>query len=1155
MLTIYKASAGSGKTFTLVYEYVKALLGVKDRGSADGVYRLNADSGHRRREPNRHRGILAITFTNAATKEMKTRVVKALAELADRNSPTRPGDYLDRLSTDFRCSPDAVRDAAAKALGELLYDYSDFHISTIDSFFQAVLRAFSREVDRQVDYDIELDVEGSFRDSVADMLESIKISGDADEASGRLRDWIDKYASSNRRKGKAYNFYNTDGALLAGITRSLKNALDETYNRNADALDEYFVDPSRIRTFIAALDERCRQLTGPVTEAAQRLAGLCRDIPAAETIVKPLKRAQAVLAGETLDDLPGYVVKADPGDDCERHLKTFVTGTKLKENGLTPDDIRPAALAARDFCAALTANNDAARYYKTLLGSAEVLEFFGFARRSQLVRLRESNTMLIADTNRIVRQIIDGADAPFIYERLGAIIHTLLIDEFQDTSQLQWDNLRPLVANSGAEGYDNLIIGDVKQSIYRFRNTDSRLLGEIVQADRTLGPVRLRGDRPEESTNRRSAHCIVGVNNAVFSVLPAAVDCAEPRLGGNASRAYADVAQEPWAKLTSLTGYASVSFPVFDRQPNRRRTEAEIQTLLDKVVADIRRQVASGYDYRDIMVLVRTNNEGKTVVGYLKDRGIPVVSAESLLLNFSPAVRTVVSLMRMVAESYDRRQTDISPEEQTSSRAKTTAFITRFNSSRAAGLSASDAVDRALVSDGNDSLREIVDEIRARNPANIVALADAIIEKKLTPQQRRNEYPYLAAFLDLAVKHAESSDASLRKFLSDYDNNIDRWTIKPAADENAVEVMTIHKSKGLERACVHIPMCDWALRGRDKSLWLETAGLDGFDPACVPPIMWFSGLSRSSPVYTYSGSPFAARLDEEFNLDILDSLNMTYVAFTRAGRELTVQASLLSADKGERLPVSRLLHGAVEAVAADAGLRADPDGTTERFTAGAPTQKYTEEADRLRAEARAEAEAANTILLDRYDVVLEDNGHNPRKLICIDDALSPDPAEEEEVQPVYTLADAAREGIHFHAIMSGVRTYGDLADAAGRYCRRRGLDTEAYLEPLRKAFAESADRDLVAAWFAEGQDIHIEESLYDCERGEVYRPDRVITDGTSATVVDYKFPGPSEDPEQSLPGYKRQVANYMRLLGALGYRHVRGYIWYPVKNRVVAVGR
>lgn len=262
MLTVYKASAGSGKTFTLAYEYIKTLLGVRED---NGAYHLNYDkyspSGHR--IPNRHRGILAITFTNAATEEMKSRIIRELAKLADDANPDA-SLYAAWLIRDFGCTGAEICEAASQALAELLFDYGEFNVQTIDSFFQMVLRTFSREVERQGDYELSLDVHTTVIQTISLLLDDLNY---APKQSRRLLEWVQKFTIENLSSGKSYNLFARDGYLLASLAKNITRSLDETFGEYDSRLIEYLSDSRRLGRFSAELEAKAASGMEKPTEA------------------------------------------------------------------------------------------------------------------------------------------------------------------------------------------------------------------------------------------------------------------------------------------------------------------------------------------------------------------------------------------------------------------------------------------------------------------------------------------------------------------------------------------------------------------------------------------------------------------------------------------------------------------------------------------------------------------------------------------------------------------------------------------------------------------------------------------------------------------------------------------------------------------------
>ncbi len=1128
MLTIYKASAGSGKTFTLAYEYIKTLLGVKEPGASQ--YHLNSDkytpSGHRR--SNRHRGILAITFTNAATEEMKSRIVKELASLATEEGAS-DSLYSKWLRAAFGCTAEELCQAAAIALAEVLYDYGNFNVSTIDSFFQTVLRTFSREVDHQGDYELSLDTKATVRQSISLMLDELNYARPRNAR--RLYDWIQQYTMSELSRGNGYNFFHRDGSILTSLTKATSDALDETYGKYADELREYLDDPQRIAAFSSALRKKASEVLQPAREAARAFF----DSLAADGIDEEFfnatvrTRAAQICAGQPIGDVTGATLaKLYSG---EKDALSLVVGTKIKKSGFKAPDLAAYCEHLYRFACLIVDAKLQSEMYLDLDRQLGLLDFFGMAQQKLAEYLRDNNMVLISDTGELLKRIISDAEMPFIYERLGMKLTNLLIDEFQDTSHLQWHNLKPLVANSLAEGHDNLIIGDEKQAIYRFRNSDSELLGSIVQTRDFPNDFCPRGFDPADNTNHRSAGDIVRVNNTIFS-----------RMAANmGAKSYGNVVQTPCEGYSSQPAYVKMEFFTKDSVPS-------VETLLEKLAQEILRQHEAGYAWRDILVLARWRVQATQVVEYLTSvhPEIKVLSSESLLLSSSPAVRTVMSMLKLVEGSYVGRKAATDNAPAYASRSDIAMMITRFNYFKAEGYENAEAVRLALDRAGEAAGaidREIM-EIRAENPANLVALIDAIILHKVPEAQRATEYAYLAALQDLAIKHAEGSDPSMAAFISEYDAHIDDWAIKASSDLDAVEIMTVHKSKGLERACVHIPFADWTIVHYPQTSWVPMAGLPGFDPDVVPPVMRVSANAKS-PLRIAPGSPFASVFARDEYLEKIDSLNAAYVAFTRARRELIVYS--------ETSEIGRPIFEAVTAAAvsgelADSArmdLAAHFNAESMTLTIGEPTRN---EANGRKATVSLECGA--------YPVIFREDA---RELTSIDDALSTrlDIGGEEDKEIVdrpgprasAQLMDAARRGNELHAILAATRTLDDLPAAVAEYGSRAGLTPETqaqYLDELNCALASGGE--LVKTWFDPVCKIFAERSIYVAESDESFRPDRIVIapDGTT-TIVDYKF---TSEPR---PTHFAQVENYLTLLGRLGRRNVRAYLWYPLLRRTIEV--
>ena len=484
-----------------------------------------------------------------------------------------------------------------------------------------------------------------------------------------------------------------------------------------------------------------------------------------------------------------------------------------------------------------------------------------------------------------------------------------------------------------------------------------------------------------------------------------------------------------------------------------------------------------------------------------------------------------------------------------SSRSDVALLITRYNYfANTLDGGGADALEAALrdTGDHNDALLDEIRAIRAKKPSNIVALIDAVAQTKLPPEQRRNEYAYIAALQDQALRMADTSDSSLASFLDAYERNINVWAIQAASDIDAVEAMTIHRSKGLGRDCVIIPFGDWELEHGNTRMWLP---LDAFGPLqgkdCVPPALYVD-VPNTSPLADAEQSPVAPLVEAEIKAERIDNLNATYVAYTRAKHELIVYTGC----RGVGADIARCLQSDTVPAPGTISLAGQYDADTATFTLGAPT--------------KATAAKASVPNIDAgvYNVIFRDD---TRELVCIDDLLAADtdigneqPAEVVDPRPAFAstpeMDEAARRGTVLHSVLANTLVIDDLEEALRWNAARENIG-DAELETFRRdlAGAFAAGGEEVESWFAPGNEVLVERTIYapsgsPGEPDRSLRPDRVVIapDGT-VTVVDYKFTTEVKN------SHRRQVSEYISLMHSLGYERVGGRLWYPLLHKVIRV--
>ena len=477
MLTVYRASAGAGKTHKLTGEYLTLLF------TGPGAFRR----------------ILAVTFTNKATDEMKTRIVDELYNLAS----SRKSDYVELLTSTYSLTEDQVRKQAAKILIDILHDYSAFNISTIDRFFQQTMRAFTREIGLQGGYGIEMDQELVLTTAIDNLLSDLEKPESKD-----LLGWLLRFAEDKIENGGEWNLRKDIMALSREVFKESYKAFSEAVGRDIEdkkALDDY---KNELYGIIRSVESSAKELGERGLAILNKYGLKVTDFKGGSR--SPLTLLDRLVQGEMKEPSATFIGLADNLDGC--FTKTVSLGTRQIIGCAFEDGLNDCIKGIISLFNNLTAYNTAreiVRYYYTLGILTDVSRQIAAYRE-------EKNVMLIADTTELLNKVIGGSDAPFIYEKTGTHVDHYMIDEFQDTSGMQWNNFRPLIEESLAHSRDNLIVGDVKQSIYRFRNSDWKLLDEQVQAD--FSPEVVHEETLKD--NWRSCRNIVEFNNALFTTLP-----------------------------------------------------------------------------------------------------------------------------------------------------------------------------------------------------------------------------------------------------------------------------------------------------------------------------------------------------------------------------------------------------------------------------------------------------------------------------------------------------------------------------------------------------------------------------------------------------------------------------------------------------------
>ena len=1112
MLQIIKASAGSGKTYTLALEYISLLLGEKD---GKGHFRLARSGG---REYHKH--ILAVTFTNKATEEMKERIVKELAVLAgllnDGKSP-----YMSTLCQRFGIEDEnRIRKAAYTALYELLFDFTNFNVSTIDSFFQIILRTFAGEVDVPYDYNIELNEQYAMKVGIHDFLSKIKgIKGATNQTLG----WINDYVREQINEGDSWNiFASASGDRNDSLFRFTSVINTEIFRRVHVGMENFLIDND-----------------------GANMGLLQKHV--ADCVKKSERDIEAIAASMlTMIDSQGfseYMKKTGPA----KVIKDFAAGNIKTNDSKTVDNIFRYLDAPEDTFKKVPKKNaqpDAVvsmmapemgkmkqllydlLTYRAIYKNIYMLGLLGNISCSVFQYRKDNNLILLSDTNELLHDVINEQDAPFIYERIGVWINNFLIDEFQDTSALQWDNLKPLLSQSLSCDNDNLIIGDEKQCIYRFRNSDPSLLQ--YQVKETFSQQSKEGG--EKSVNWRSTPNIIKFNNTFFTEFARFLHLGD---------IYANVVQKVNNKTRATEGYVRVDIIPKEKGGGQDENLKFKDIVLDRLPGRVCEMLDRGYKQSDIAILVNTNVEGamviKRLLEYNADEGarheLRVISSDSLLLKNSPSVRLIISHLRYIGIATEIIAADGKINNKRELNEKLHRLLRRYENGLNKGLSPEASIENCFTD--TTGTEQAIDEVsefipRRSSSYSIVSIVERIIEKTISPEARNRENAFIHALQDCVIDFVGKGNPSIRSFMNWWNRANDKLSITSPSGIDAVNVMTVHKSKGLEVPCVIIPFGNWDMCKIDNTVWIPgtdviKAGVISDDKSeIVPPLVpvkCFKQLAGSRLGDAY------LKLERE---SLSDSLNKTYVAFTRAVDELHVFAEqkenkcagaaltlddFLSSyaetlDKSDTVEKLNATHGTDVAI----GVRRNEWG----FEVGTPVMN-----DRSGAAEEQVLPMLPYFVENRHDLV-------------------------KYVMPEVYYTKQQERGILLHKILGMIHDCREVEKVL-LYCRSHCVIMPSEYDEVSSIIKEIITQDdEVAGWFAPGNKVYNERVI--SADGKNFRPDRVIITPDGRTVViDYKFGN------VHVPKYLEQVRHYMEMAHEAGLSNVSGCIWYPLEKRIERV--
>jgi len=1029
---------------------------------------------------------------------MKKRLIGELFKL----STGQASHHLRQLSAALMLPEPVIRERASLILQKILHTYSRFFVGTIDSFFQQIIRSFTREMGIQSGYSIELDTE-SVLDEAIDRLQA------ETSTNKHLLRWLTDFALDKIEKGNSWNFRKD----IAKLGQQLFNEQFKTFShvlsgRIADK--DFMIDYQRELNGIRKRFENTIQKLALQGIDQIRSAGLetgdffQRDSGPAGYLQK--------ITGGNLPEPNSYVRKATESSTgwYSKNSPRKESIEKICHDGLLKVLQDIVTYYDRECKHYLTAD----LILKNIYALGILTDLYGHLQDY----CRENNIFLLSEASSFLNQVIDNNDAPFVYEKTGNHFHHFMIDEFQDTSLLQWGNFKPLISNSLSQHYDNLIVGDVKQSIYRWRNSHWEILANAVGNefyDQSL-------DFNTLHHNHRSGRNIIQFNNTLFKeasrliqdhfdkqAANAAITLPE-YLAGSVIHNYADAIQMQ-GQTQKPDGLVQLAF--LEKNNYDTVLEGQLITLINELLN-------SGYEAGDIAILTRKNEEAKTITDCflrLKSSGdtickpFDVIADETLYLSNSSSVRFLMGIIRYCYYQEDMVNKYFIVNE----------YIRYLLPEAAAKqyqplLETTDFPDVSLDAVFPEAFQQLAEEAGSFSLFELTEKLIALFRLNY----REGEAVYLQALQDLMLDFTHRKSSSVVDFLEFWDERGYKKPVILPGNQNAIRVLTIHKAKGLEFPVVILPYCSWKLADQTNRpvLWCKPEHAP-FDRLSAVPVEFTSKLARTH---------FANDYFEELLKQYIDAINLLYVAFTRASK--AVYGFSPMPGKDQLINISDMLLKLVTRENEPAEL----PGLIAMHEYYRPADQVFEYGTLPETVKKEDLPDRTPLLLTRYPV------YDAREhlKIAFQGKISIEPETGE-------ISRSVSEGSLMHEIFSRIIHLDDIPKVLSKIALEGKITASAVVGMT--AFIQNLFGDQqVINWFSGNWKV-LTETEFVLPEGFVKRPDRVLVKEGNAIIIDYKF-GNIMDKT-----HNKQVMEYCRLLMDMGYHNPEAWLWYVMLKKVVRV--
>ena len=1040
---IYDASAGSGKTYALVKEYLKIILTANKNDA--------------------YRNILAITFTNKAVHEMKSRIVGSLSEFAKEEPNAKASDLMEDLAVDTALSIIQIKTKSQQIIKHIIHNYAAFDISTIDKFTHKVIRAFAHDLGLPMTFEVTLDTENLLIEAV----DAIIAQAGEDEVLTKLL--ID------------FTMEKTDDDKSWDISREILETGKLVLNENNRNEIVHFHDKS-ISDFIAVKEKLVQVCAALEKDNAVLASELLLLIDKNAIDLKSFSRGTFPNHLQSIAD-----GKFNPKNKMFREFDDIAINKTAKDRALIENIIPDLLKSLSEIYKKFEKRN----FYKAFLKNITPLSLLNTVSNELAKIQNEQNVLSITEFNAIIHREIQNQPAPFIYERLGERYRHFFIDEFQDTSEMQWQNLIPLIDNalSGQDDFGQkgtlMIVGDPKQSIYRWRGGKAE---QFIELSKDQNPF----SNPEKKLehldkNYRSYSQVIEFNNDFFQLLSNEFSNVDYKdLYKNHSR----------QKINNkIGGYVNISFlPKIE-------TSEEDEDVLDKTdlyvlatLNTIQKVISEGFEYKDIVILTRKRSQGIAIANYLTEQSIPLLSSETLMIQNATEVRLIIHILKYLKNSSDLE-----------SKAN---FLQYLAQNKQDELPVHDFIAKGMDLKEESAFEKWLEncniELSFQNirKKSLYEAVEIIVSKFLKTNENLDALPsgtaYVQYFLDIVLERDVRNQAGISDFLNYWDKNSEKFSIPSPEGTNAVRIMTIHKSKGLEFPVVIMPFAeeDYNRKPKDK-LWLNSEEQD-FD---MPKVL----VDNSSAIEEF-GEEASAVYNLKKQEELLDNINVLYVALTRAEEQLYVISQNIKPRKDGEYP-----------------------SNMASFFIKHLIQQGIYDENQL------EYKFGNSVKLS----VKEKHIDTTKNIPVVSEVLNPKNikiAQREALMWGTHQLEAIEFGNVVHEILSFIATKSDVELAIDKAIEN-GLITTLQKEAVYSTIIEILNHQDLMEHFAEGNEVLNEKTIIQKEGG-VIKPDRmVINKAKEVFLLDYKTGLPNAK-------YYRQLESYQNAIEKMGYKVVKKALVY-----------